>query len=141
MAADNAPQFFETLYQRALGRLVGGLELLHPAQLHQLLEVADDVQIIGEASNGIECTKMLAKLKPDILLLDEAIGAGDAHFIDKATKRAKELYERANIIIMASHDPVILQHLCNKALWIDQGQIRKAGPVSEVVDAYIKATV
>src|ERR1700691_4274800 len=38
--------------------------------LRKLLEVADDVQIVGEASNGVECTKMLAKLKPDILLLD-----------------------------------------------------------------------
>src|ERR1019366_7543920 len=38
--------------------------------LRKLLEGADDVQIVGEASNGIECVKMLAKLKPDILLLD-----------------------------------------------------------------------
>src|ERR1700685_2213699 len=38
--------------------------------LRKLLEGADDVQIVGEASNGVECTKMLAKLKPDILLLD-----------------------------------------------------------------------
>src|ERR1700733_6719942 len=38
--------------------------------LRKLLEGADDVQIIGEASNGVEGTKMLAKLKPDILLLD-----------------------------------------------------------------------
>src|SRR6202041_2833508 len=38
--------------------------------LRKLLEVADDVQIVGEASNGVECVKMLQKLKPDILLLD-----------------------------------------------------------------------
>src|SRR5689334_2899604 len=38
--------------------------------LRKLLEVTDEVQIIGEASNGVECTKMLQKLKPDILLLD-----------------------------------------------------------------------
>src|SRR6202142_2768021 len=38
--------------------------------LRKLLEGADDVQIIGEASNGTECIKLLAKLKPDILLLD-----------------------------------------------------------------------
>src|ERR1035438_9615881 len=38
--------------------------------LRKLLEGADDVQIIGEASNGVECVKMLTKLKPDILLLD-----------------------------------------------------------------------
>src|SRR5579864_4342239 len=38
--------------------------------LRKLLEASDDAQIVGEAANGVECTKMLAKLKPDILLLD-----------------------------------------------------------------------
>src|SRR6201981_3010147 len=38
--------------------------------LRKLLDAAEEVQIIGEASNGVECVKMLAKLKPDILLLD-----------------------------------------------------------------------
>ena len=45
--------------------------------LRKLLEGADDVQIVGEASNGLECTKMLAKLKPDILLLDLRIPEKD----------------------------------------------------------------
>src|ERR1700685_4389459 len=38
--------------------------------LRKLLEAADEIQIVGEASNGVECVKMLSKLKPDILLLD-----------------------------------------------------------------------
>src|ERR1700685_4225655 len=38
--------------------------------LRRLLEVADDISIVGEASNGAECLKMLPKVKPDILLLD-----------------------------------------------------------------------
>src|SRR6202023_4155336 len=38
--------------------------------LRKLLEAADEIQIVGEASNGVECIKMLTKLKPDILLLD-----------------------------------------------------------------------
>ena len=50
-------------------------------------------------------------LNPDILILDEAIGAGDAHFIEKATKRAQELYARANVIVMASHDQDIIRRL------------------------------
>ena len=74
-------------------------------------------------------------------MLDEAIGAGDAHFIDKATKRAQKLYERANVIIMASHDPNILLNLCNKAIWIDAGAIVMEGGVGETLDAYHKATV
>ena len=75
-------------------------------------------------------------LNPDILVLDEAIGAGDAHFIEKATRRAQKLYERANIIIMASHDPSILARLCNKAIWVDQGRIVQAGSVEDVLKTY-----
>jgi YesN/AraC family two-component response regulator len=40
------------------------------AGLRKLLEGANDISVVGEASNGVECMKMLAKLKPDILLLD-----------------------------------------------------------------------
>jgi ABC-type polysaccharide/polyol phosphate transport system ATPase subunit len=78
-------------------------------------------------------------INPDILILDEAIGAGDAHFLEKATKRAQELYERANIIVMASHDQNIIRHLCNKVAWLDQGHFVKIGPVDEVLEAYAKA--
>ena len=51
--------------------------------LRKLLEAADEIQIVGEASNGVECVKMLGKLKPDILLLDlrmpEKDGLGRAY--------------------------------------------------------------
>ena len=80
-------------------------------------------------------------MTPDILVLDEAIGAGDAHFIEKATQRANELYNRAHIIIMASHDPNILRRLCNKAIWVDQGKIAMVGGVAEVMDAYKSGTI
>ena len=80
-------------------------------------------------------------LHPEVLVLDEAIGAGDAHFIDKATNRAKGLYDRARIIVMASHDAGILERLCNRAFWIDQGRVVKEGSVQEVVKAYIDGTV
>lgn len=75
-------------------------------------------------------------LNPDILVLDEAIGAGDARFIDKATRRAKTLYDRANIIIMASHDAGILRNLCNKGLWLDHGVIKKYGSIEDVLTDY-----
>jgi ABC-type polysaccharide/polyol phosphate transport system ATPase subunit len=80
-------------------------------------------------------------LHPDILVLDEAIGAGDAHFIEKATLRATKLYERANIIVIASHDPTILKRLCNRAVWLDQGRVLRDGSVTEILDEYTRATV
>jgi ABC-type polysaccharide/polyol phosphate transport system ATPase subunit len=78
-------------------------------------------------------------LQPDILILDEAIGAGDAHFIHKATARAQKLYERANIVVIASHDPAILKSLCNKAAWIDHGKVMLEGSVDDVMSAYLGA--
>jgi ABC-type polysaccharide/polyol phosphate transport system ATPase subunit len=78
-------------------------------------------------------------LHPDILLLDETINAGDAHFLERAILRLQKLYERANIIVMASHSASIMQRLCNKAIWLDHGQVRQVGPVEEVLAAYAQA--
>ena len=59
-----------TKAKQAIRILVADDHAIFRDGLRKLLEVADDVQIVGEASNGVECVKMLAKFKPDILLLD-----------------------------------------------------------------------
>src|SRR5579871_6388660 len=59
-----------TKSKQAIRILVADDHAIFRDGLRKLLDGADDVQIIGEASNGNEATKMLAKLKPDILLLD-----------------------------------------------------------------------
>lgn len=78
-------------------------------------------------------------LKPDILLLDEVIGAGDKHFTAKAMKRAENLCQQANIIVMASHAENILRSLCNKGIWIEQGVVRMFGPLDDVLKDYAAA--
>jgi ABC-type polysaccharide/polyol phosphate transport system ATPase subunit len=75
-------------------------------------------------------------IHPEILILDEAIGAGDAHFIKKATERAHQLYDKARIMVMASHSPDIVRDLCNKALLLEKGEVRMLGKVDEVLAAY-----
>lgn len=75
-------------------------------------------------------------LQPEILVLDEAIGASDAHFMEKAKQRAEKLYERARIIVMASHDGSLLKRLCNKGVWLDRGRIVKTGKINDVLSAY-----
>jgi ABC-type polysaccharide/polyol phosphate transport system ATPase subunit len=131
-----------------MGRLLGMRRTemeKHLADIEDFSELGSFLRMpVRSYSDGMKVrlgVAVVTCIHPDILVLDEAIGAGDAHFIEKATQRAKKLYERASIIVMASHDPGILQHLCNKALWLDHGNIVKAGPVSEVVEAYTKATV
>jgi len=64
-------------------------------------------------------------LTPDILIVDEVVGVGDAHFIDKAKARLTSLIESSNILVMASHSDDIIKKFCNKILWLDQGAIVK----------------
>jgi ABC-2 type transport system ATP-binding protein len=73
---------------------------------------------------------------PDILLMDEVIGAGDIHFIDKAIRRARDRYQQSNILIAASHAPGLLEGLCNKAILLEGGKIVTTGPFADVRRAY-----
>ena len=79
---------------------------------------------------------VVTSIEPEILLLDEGIGAVDSAFMAKARVRLAELVERSGILVFASHSNDFLAQLCNTALWVDKGEIRKAGLVSEVVGAY-----
>jgi len=62
-------------------------------------------------------------LEPEILLMDEWIGAGDASFQKKATDRMNELAERAGIIVLASHNEDLLSKTCNKRLELERGKV------------------
>jgi lipopolysaccharide transport system ATP-binding protein len=70
--------------------------------------------------------------------MDEAIGAGDAHFVEKAALRLQAALERAKILVIATHAGHIAQKWCNRALWIDQGRIVMEGTPKEVWVAYSK---
>jgi ABC-type polysaccharide/polyol phosphate transport system ATPase subunit len=77
---------------------------------------------------------------PDTLILDEMIGAGDAHFLEKAKKRTDEFLDKTKIIIISSHDMSLLRRYCNKVMWLQEGKIREMGPPDEVISKYIAAT-
>ncbi|MBN9316332.1 MAG: ABC transporter ATP-binding protein [Devosia sp.] len=64
-------------------------------------------------------------LEPQILLMDEWIGAGDAAFQAKATRRMDELAEKAGIIILASHQPDLIARTCNKLLELEHGRVKR----------------
>ena len=75
-------------------------------------------------------------IRPDILILDEMIGAGDAHFIEKARARMDELISATSILVLASHSEAILRQFCNRALLMHEGKILIDGSVDEVLAAY-----
>ena len=73
---------------------------------------------------------------PDIVVMDEMIGAGDAQFLERAQRRMSELLERARILVLASHSEPIIRDFCTKVVWIEKGRVRMIGPAAEVLLAY-----
>ncbi len=75
-------------------------------------------------------------IDPEILLIDEVLSAGDLAFQQKAIKRMREMMDRAQLVIMVSHDLVSIRNFCTRGLWMDHGSIKQTGPIGEVVHAY-----
>lgn len=75
-------------------------------------------------------------IAPDILVVDEVLGAGDTYFAAKATLRMIELSRSGRALLFVSHSPAAVQLLCNRAIWLDSGGVRASGSVDEVVKAY-----
>jgi ABC-type polysaccharide/polyol phosphate transport system ATPase subunit len=73
-------------------------------------------------------------LNPEILLMDEWIGAGDPKFQEKARTRMNELSKKAGIIILASHNQQLIKRTCNKVLSLDQGKIDYFGDAESYFD-------
>ena len=79
---------------------------------------------------------VVTSIDPEILLLDEGIGAVDADFLKKAQTRLQGLVERSGILVFASHSNEFLARLCKTAMWIDHGKVKMTGGIEEVVRAY-----
>jgi ABC-type polysaccharide/polyol phosphate transport system ATPase subunit len=73
---------------------------------------------------------------PDILVIDEGIGAGDARFQEKAEKRVKNFMSRAKIIVLASHSIALCRSVCSKVLVLEKGKQIFFGEIDEGLERY-----
>jgi homopolymeric O-antigen transport system ATP-binding protein len=78
-------------------------------------------------------------IEPEILIMDEMIDAGDASFMEQASARIDMLIKKASIFVIASHNEGALQRFCNRAIWLDHGELRQFGPLDETLAAYKEA--
>ena len=78
-------------------------------------------------------------LEPEILLMDEWIGVGDAAFLEKARHRLESLVERAGIVVLASHNAELLERVCTKAVLLDGGRATAIGPIDKVLREYARS--
>jgi ABC-type polysaccharide/polyol phosphate transport system ATPase subunit len=77
-----------------------------------------------------------ASIRPEILLIDEIFGAGDANFMDKARQKMIDLLNQSSIVVMATHSDILIREFCNKALLLQGGRIQYFGDVDSALQKY-----
>lgn len=133
-----------------------GYENIRAALVYQGLtpeEIEDAVQEIAEFtelgqfleqpfktySAGMQARLTFATatvIKPEILIVDEILGAGDAYFFSKSIERMTKLVESGASVLLVSHALDQIIRFCDEAIWIERGRIVQRGPALEVVKAY-----
>ena len=78
-----------------------------------------------------------AHLEPDILIVDEVLAVGDAAFQQKCLGKMRSIRNEGRTVIVVSHSMSVISALCQKVIWIDQGQVRMIGSTAQVVTNYL----
>ena len=73
---------------------------------------------------------------PDILVIDEALSVGDGAFAKKSFERIMQLKTQGTTVLFCSHSMYQVESFCDRALWLDRGQVQMEGPAADVVAAY-----
>jgi ABC-type polysaccharide/polyol phosphate transport system ATPase subunit len=90
-------------------------------------------------SNGMQVRlafAVAAQLEPEILLMDEVLAVADEEFINTCVQRLKELNREGRTIVLASHDTALLERVCARVIWLEQGRVVGDGPIREILEQY-----
>jgi len=80
-----------------------------------------------------------AHLEPEILMVDEVLAVGDAAFQKKCLGKMGSVAKQGRTVLFVSHNMGAITQLCERTLWIDGGRLKRSGPSTEVVSAYLSA--
>jgi lipopolysaccharide transport system ATP-binding protein len=75
-------------------------------------------------------------VEPDILIIDEALAAGDAYFVSKCMRRIKEICNSGATVFFVSHNTQMIHELCSRAIWMEAGRVKFIGDADKVATAY-----
>lgn len=76
-------------------------------------------------------------VQPEILLLDEILGVGDAAFRQKCQTLMQEMLSQARTIVVATHDPSFVRQSCHRVLWLEKGRVAAFGAPTDVLPRYL----
>lgn len=77
-------------------------------------------------------------IEPDILLVDEVLAVGDASFQRKCLNRIKELKNAGKTIVLVTHDHGVVERMCDRAIWLHNGEVKNDGHPKDVVNEYLR---
>ena len=75
-------------------------------------------------------------ISPDILLLDELIGVGDAFFVEKAGIRVTRMLDSSGIVVLASHNLTIVRDMCERGVVLERGRVSFVGEIEPAIEHY-----
>ncbi len=126
----------------------GYLGLSHREATKRIPEIAEFAELgsfidqpIKTYSSGMRARLGFAvatSIDPEILVMDEALSAGDPAFRVKANQRLRAFLQRAHALVFVSHSRSFIRQTATRVVWVHQGRIRQDGEVGEVMSAYLK---
>lgn len=126
-----------------LGALQGYSKKEMKSRIDAILEFADigqyAYQPVNTYSSGMYVRlafSMNINIDPDIIIVDEALSVGDLRFQQKCFRRIRELKESGKTILLCTHSTSIVRDFCDRAIWINQGQIMEQGEPDYVTNCY-----
>ncbi|WP_295917674.1 ABC transporter ATP-binding protein [uncultured Xanthomonas sp.] len=116
-------------------------------EIEAMIESVEDFAEVGEYfdqpiraySSGMQMRvafSVATAVRPETLIVDEALSVGDSYFVHKCFKRIRDFREAGTTLLIVSHDPGAIQALCDRALLIEGGRLLKDGDPQEVMDYY-----
>ena len=100
--------------------------------------ISDPVRVYSSGMVMRLAFSIAVHLDPDVFVIDEIIGVGDAAFQEKCRRKMLEFRERRKTLLVASHSPALITALCDRAIWLEKGSIVRSGAADEVMAAYTK---
>lgn len=128
--------------------ILRGLYLgMHPSEIRRLVPSIAEFSELGEFlhlpartySTGMYLRlafSIVTATNPELLLMDEWLTAGDAHFLAKAAERIDTFIGRSKVLVLASHSLDIVRKWCNRVIWLDEGHIIMDGNPDTVLGRY-----
>ena len=128
------------------GMLMGMRREEIEGKIDDIIEFAEIGEFIDEPvrsySSGMRARlgfSVAIQADPDILLIDETLGVGDARFAKKSSKAMRQKIKSNKTIVLVSHSEKMVRRMCDRVVWIDKGVSRREGDTNSIMDEYMES--